>query len=423
MLPPFPPLGADASSTADDSDTALSAEPPQPTTGEIFRPPAQSPDFENLLVHVTPSPTFAGSGLEVDNYGYAPTGALILNATGNVNNAGVAGGLFTVMASTSFGGMNSGTLSYSLPVDLKNRVGVDLFAMNYTLGEGFSPWGHGVNAGQLAALGVSGSNYAGDAWAAQTFVETPDRRLALKETLFLKEFQDTYSQTSQNDRSLLGGTLDLSGFKPWDTHGLLRSCRHGIRPDQGSGSDPNNPFYKTVAQGLQQLHDGKRASSKWRSPRSGRRCSGAFFSSPSEPASSIHHASGDAGRRFERDGAPYGVSFRERPHCGNLLPDPHRCHEGGDLCLLGFLRCGRGVGTRVPVQRHGSGGRGEFLGTTLVCPRGSRGAGRGFAHAGSGTVPHGHDRRQHRPGGDPHPAVAVRRSPVLKEAFHVRSPL
>ncbi|EQD73976.1 Hemolysin activation/secretion protein-like protein, partial [mine drainage metagenome] len=60
-------------------------------------------------------------------------------------------------------------------------------------------------------LGVSGSNYAGDAWAAQTFVETPDRRLALKETLFLKEFQDTYSQTSQNDRSILGGTLDLSG--------------------------------------------------------------------------------------------------------------------------------------------------------------------------------------------------------------------
>jgi len=237
--------------STDASDTALSAEPPQPTTGEIFRPPAASPDFENLLVHVTPAPTFAGSQLEVDNYGYAPTGALLLNATGNVNNAGVAGGLFTVMASTSFGGMNSGTLSYSLPVDLKNRVGVDLSAMNYTLGEGFSPWGHGANAGQLAALGVSGSNYSGDAWAAQTFVERPDKRLALKETLFLKEFQDTYSQTSQNDRSLLGGILDLSGFK---TLGQLTASFDLADTEydltQGSGSDPGNPFYNDT-QGLQ----------------------------------------------------------------------------------------------------------------------------------------------------------------------------
>jgi hypothetical protein len=237
--------------STDDSDTALSAETSQPTTGEIFLPPAQSPDYENLLVHVTPASTFAGSQLEVDNYGYAPTGALMLNAMGNVNNAGVAGGLFTVMASTSFGGMNSGTLSYSLPVDLKNRVGVDLSAMNYALGEGFSPWGHGANAGQLAALGVSGSNYSGDAWAAQTFVETPDRRLALKETLFLKEFQDTYSQTSQNDRSLLGGILDLSGFK---TLGQITASFDLADTEydltQGSGSDPINPFYNDT-QGLQ----------------------------------------------------------------------------------------------------------------------------------------------------------------------------
>jgi hypothetical protein len=73
--------------------------------------------------------------------------------------------------------------------------------MNYTLGEGFSPWGHGANASQLTALGVSGSNYSGDAWAAQTFVETPERRLALKETLFLKEFQDTYSQHAHDCRN------------------------------------------------------------------------------------------------------------------------------------------------------------------------------------------------------------------------------
>jgi len=246
-----PDLSTSGILSADASDTDLSAETPQPTTGEIFRPSSESPDFENLLVHVQPAPTFAGSQLEVDNYGYAPTGALMLNATGNVNNAGVAGGLFTVMASTSFGGMNSGTLSYSLPIDLRNRVGVDLFAMNYTLGEGFSPWGHGANASQLTALGVSGSNYSGDAWAAQTFVETPDRRLALKETLFLKEFQDTYSQTSQNDRSILGGTLDLSGFK---TSGKLTASFDLADTEydltQGSGSDPNNPFYNDT-QGLQ----------------------------------------------------------------------------------------------------------------------------------------------------------------------------
>jgi len=229
----------------------LSDEPPQPTTGEIFRPLSQSPDFENLLVQVTPSPTFAGSHLEVDNYGYAPTGALTLTATGNANNAGVAGGLFTVMASTSFGGMNSGTISYSLPVDLMNRVGVDMNAMNYTLGEGFSPWGHGANVSQLTALGVSGSNYSGDAWAVQTFVQKPDGRLALKETVFLKEFQDTYSQTSQNDRSIPGGTLDLSGFK---TSGKLTASFDLADTEydlsQGSGSDPNNPFYKDT-QGLQ----------------------------------------------------------------------------------------------------------------------------------------------------------------------------
>ena len=231
--------------------TSFLDEPVQPTIGEIFHPETQSPSLENLLVHVTPAPTFAGSQIEMDNYGYAPTGALMLNATGNVNNAGLPGGLFTVSASTSFGGMNSGMLSYSLPVDLMNRVGADFNAMNYTLGEGFSPWGHGANAAQLVALGVSGSNYSGDGWGIQTFLEKPDRKLALKETLFLKEYQDTYSQTSQNDRSLLGGTLDLSGFR---TLGKLLASFDLADTEydltQGSGSDPANPFYNDT-QGLQ----------------------------------------------------------------------------------------------------------------------------------------------------------------------------
>ena len=232
-------------------EAGLSDEPVQPTTGEIFRPQAQSPALENLLVHVTPAPTFAGSQIEIDNYGYAPTGALMLNATGNVNNAGVAGGLFTVMVTTSFGGMNSGTVSYSLPLDLANRVGVDLSAMNYTLGEGFSPWGHGANGSQLAALGVSGSNWSGEGWALQTLSQKPDRRLVVKEILFLKDFQDTYSPTSQNDRSLLGGTLDLSGFKAAGSISAsfdLSDTEYALT--QGTGSDPDNPFYYDT-QGLQ----------------------------------------------------------------------------------------------------------------------------------------------------------------------------
>ncbi|MGC8501369.1 MAG: hypothetical protein ACP5OS_09445 [Leptospirillia bacterium] len=238
------------------SETDLSAEPSQPSTGQIFSPNFQAPALENLFVHVQPTPTFSGSQLDVNNYGYAPTGALMLNATGNANNVGAAGGLFTVMASTSFGGMNSGTLSYSLPFDLANRVGIDLNAMNYTLGLGFSPWGHGANAGQLAALGVSGSNYSGDLWAAQTFLQKPDGRFVIKETGFLKEFQDTYSQTSQNDRSLLGGILDLSGFKTLGQFtGSLDLSDTEYFLQQGSGSDPANPFYNDT-QGLQNYMTG-----------------------------------------------------------------------------------------------------------------------------------------------------------------------
>ena len=232
-------------------DSLLVEGPALPSLGTPFAPQELTSPPANLLVHVTPAPTFAGSQIEVDNYGYAPTGALMLNATGTVNNAGIAGGIFTVVASTSFGGMNAGTLSYSLPIDLMNRVGADFNAMNYVLGNGLSPWGNGANAAQLTALGVSGSNYSGDVWGMQTFIEKPDRKLVLKETLFLKEFQDTYSQTSQNDRSLPGGTLDLSGFR---TLGKLTASFDLADTEydlsQGAGSNPANPFYYDT-QGLQ----------------------------------------------------------------------------------------------------------------------------------------------------------------------------
>lgn len=240
---------ADAGSYVVDRTGALS-------TGNLFAPAPTVPEFDNLFVGLAPTPTFAGSQIEVDNYGYAPTGAVVLNASGNVNNVGFAGGLFTVTASTSFGGLNAGGLGYSLPIGLYVRTGVDFNAMNYSLGLGFSPWGHGTNTAALTALGVSGSNYSGDLWLSEVLIEKEGRRLALKETGFLKEFQDTYSQTVQNDRSIAGGILDLSGsrtqgqfsasFDLSDTEYML---------SQGSSSSPANPFYADTP-GLQNYLSG-----------------------------------------------------------------------------------------------------------------------------------------------------------------------
>ncbi|MCL5286249.1 MAG: hypothetical protein M1313_11015 [Nitrospirae bacterium] len=216
----------------------------QLSTGNLFAPPPAALEYDDFLVHLTPVPTFSGSQIEVDNYGYAPTGAVVLNATGTVNNALVAGGLFSVTASTTFGGMNSGMVGASLPIGLYVRAGTDLTAMNYLLGQGFSPWGHGTNAAALTALGVSGSNYSADLWVSQSLVQREDRRLALKETLFLKEFQDTYSPTVQNDRSLVGGILDLSGFRTSGRLSVsfdLSATEYDL--SQGSSSSPLNPYY------------------------------------------------------------------------------------------------------------------------------------------------------------------------------------
>ena len=216
----------------------------QLSTGNIFAPLPKALEYDNFLVHLTPTPTFSGSQVEIDNYGYAPTGAVTLNAIGNVNNALLAGGLFTVGASTTFGGMNSGSLGYSFPIGLYVRAGMDFSAMNYRIGLGLSPWGSGVNTQALTALGVSGSNYSGDLWTNQAIVQKEDRKLVLKETVFLKEFQDSYSPTVQNDRSLVGGILDLSGARALGRLNLsfdLSDTEYDL--SQGSGSSPVNPFY------------------------------------------------------------------------------------------------------------------------------------------------------------------------------------
>ena len=218
--------------------------------------PTGLPGEEDLVVKTTPSSTLAGSQIEIDNYGYAPAGAVMLNGTLDINDALFAGDQWTVSASTSFFGMNSGTLSYSAPLDLENRLGVDMNALDYRLGLGYSPYGHGATVSQLVALGLSGSNYSVDGWGRHSFVQTSTASLAIKGMVFLKEFQDTYSPTVQNDRSVVGGTVELSGAR---TAGNLSASidiadtEYGL--SQGSGSSAANPFYSDT-QGLQNYWTG-----------------------------------------------------------------------------------------------------------------------------------------------------------------------
>ena len=217
--------------------------------------PGSALDTDNLLVNASLVPTFSGSQIEIDNYGYAPTGALTLNATGNANNVGVAGGLFSVSGSTSFGGMYSGTVSYSLPVlSPYLRAGVDLNAVEYKLGLGFSPFGHGVSTAQLEALGIEGDNYMGDLWFQEVLVERPDSNLTLKEILSQKEFQDTYSATEQNLRSVTSGTVDLSGYKTFSKAGVsfdISDTEYSLTQGAGSASVAAGNVFADSTPGLQ----------------------------------------------------------------------------------------------------------------------------------------------------------------------------
>ena len=250
-------LGDVSSPTISDTLYALSQVPGYTRADGLLVPSSSTPLDQILNVHITPSPTFAGSQLEIDNYGYAATGAVTLNATGSASNVGVVGGLFNVMASTSFSdGMNSGQVGYSLPIGLYTRVGADIQAMNYSLNQGFSPWGHGASSGALAALGVSGDNYSGDLWSTQRLTLKEDRSLTLKELAFVKAFTDTYSSTEQNTRVITGGTLDLSGSRRLGNlflSGDLSDTEYSL--SQGVGSSPINPFYYDT-QGLQNYFQG-----------------------------------------------------------------------------------------------------------------------------------------------------------------------
>lgn len=210
-------------------------------------------DTEDLLLKIVPQPTLTGSQVEIDNDGYAPTGAVVLNATGVVNEAFVPGGQFTVNASTSVG-MNSGTLSYQLPVplsSLRETGGVDLSAVSYRLGSGISPFGTGESSYQLTALGVQGANAAADVWLMQAPIEKNDRSLSFRETLFGKTFSDSLSRTVMNVRTLEGATLGVSGSR---TAGSLSASffvnltAYDLSP--AAGDSPLNPYYVSTA-GLQ----------------------------------------------------------------------------------------------------------------------------------------------------------------------------
>ena len=249
------PAGKSEEADAEDSGTILDSRPSARSFGDIpvtprsqeIAPPVSGPEFENLLLHITPLPLLSGSQIEVDNYGYAPTGALVPTFSGAINNAGTPGGLLTLNASTSFGGLNSGTLSYSAPLNLTSRAGTDLIAMNYVIGRGYSPWGQGPNAAQQAALGIAGDSYGADLWSQQAITEHPDKTLFVKELIFWKAFQDTYSQTTQNLRQIPGATLDINGFlnrSPLAFSVDLSTTVYDLF--QGAGSSPGTGFLTTT---------------------------------------------------------------------------------------------------------------------------------------------------------------------------------
>ena len=232
---------------------ALSQVPGYARADALLVPSASLPGFDDLAVKVTPSSLLAGSQIELDNYGYAAMGQVTLNGTLDLNNTLLPGDQWTValtgspFGSTPFFGMESGTIAYSAQAGLTNRLGATMNAINYALGGGWSPWGHGATVGQLLALGVSGSNYSFDGWGSHAFVQTPTTRLTIKGDIFLKELQDTYSSTEQNDRSVTGGTLDLSGSKTWiNWSGSFDIAMTEYDLSQGAGSSSQNPFYDTT---------------------------------------------------------------------------------------------------------------------------------------------------------------------------------
>lgn len=200
-------------------------------------------DTDNVSLNVVKAPMFSGSQIEVDNYGYAPTGALTTNITGMGSSVFTFGDQVYTTVSYS-GGVVSGMVGYNRLIDLYSRYGVDFTGMSYTVGAGYAPFGALQSTSQFAALGVSGSNYSGDLWVSHYFKNTPKEKVFVKGTVFGKEYQDTYSPTVQNLRSLPGASAELSLYKnvgPWT--GYADFVLTGYYLLEGSGSSNLNPFF------------------------------------------------------------------------------------------------------------------------------------------------------------------------------------
>lgn len=207
-----------------------------------------APFSSDLAIGITPASPFAGSTLEVDDYGYAYTGSIMLNATGEIGSGIFPGDLFTVQASSSFFGMNSGTVSYSIPVLYNTwQTGVDFNAMNYALGYGLSPFSLTSNADVYKTLGASGSNTTLDLWIGrQAGNDTTSGKVKIMG--ILKNLTDNYGAGIDNQRTIGGGSLELAGVAT-SRYGSFAADLTDMEYDlvQGPGSSTLNPFYYSSA--------------------------------------------------------------------------------------------------------------------------------------------------------------------------------
>lgn len=229
----------------DDLNNALYAlsQVPGFSRGDALITAGTALDTDNVLLNIQTAPMFSGSQIEVDNYGYAATGAIVTNLSGTMNTVLSAGDQAYAQVSWS-GGMVSMVAGYNRMIDLDTRYGIDLTGMSYTVGAGLSPYGSTASSSALAALGVSGDNYSGMVWISHNFKNTPDEKRYIKASVFDKEFEDTYSPTVQNTRSIPGGSLEFAWMKQIGRIGLNSDTTYTLYDlSQGAGSAATNPFY------------------------------------------------------------------------------------------------------------------------------------------------------------------------------------
>ncbi len=202
------------------------------------------PFSSDLTVGITPADPFTGSALEVDDYGYAYTGSIMLNATGEISSGLFSGDQFIVLASSSFFGMNSGTVSYSVPVSYNSwRLGADFNAMNYALGYGLAPFATTSNANVYKTLGASGDNTTIDLWTSR-HVGDDATSGTLKVMGILKNLIDNYGAGVDNQRTIGGGSMELEGSATRSI-GSFAADLTDMEYDlvQGPESSTLNPFY------------------------------------------------------------------------------------------------------------------------------------------------------------------------------------